>query len=100
MTSPCRTLTQTGVRDGHAAQQDMPTTLVGSVSVDALHCERGLHCELVVGSVAREYRHGFDILDAAGLPSGTVYPILPHSRPRGSAASRWENAATQREKPR
>ena len=72
----------------------MPTTLVGSVSVEALHCE------LVVGSVARGYRDGFDILDAAGLPSGTVYPILPHSRPRGSAASRWENAATQREKPR
>jgi hypothetical protein len=27
MTSPCRTLTQTEVRDGHAAQQDMATTL-------------------------------------------------------------------------
>ncbi len=39
MTSPCRTLTQTGVRDGDAAQQDMATTLVGSAWT-RLHCER------------------------------------------------------------
>jgi hypothetical protein len=31
MTSPCRTLTQTGVRDGHAAQQDMTTTFCRTI---------------------------------------------------------------------
>jgi PadR family transcriptional regulator len=37
---------------------------------------------LVLESLARGYWHAFDILDATGLPSGTVYPIL---RPLASA---------------
>ena len=31
---------------------------------------------LVLHALANGIRHGFDIIDATGLPSGTVYPIL------------------------
>ncbi len=30
----------------------------------------------VLQAVSRECRYGFDVMDFAGLPSGTVYPIL------------------------
>jgi len=53
---------------------------------------------LVVDALDRGFRHGFDILDATGLPSGTVYPILRRLEQDGLAASRWENPKTaQRE---
>lgn len=53
---------------------------------------------LVLDALARGYRHGFDILDATGLPSGTVYPILRRLEDEALAASRWEDAAkAQRE---
>jgi DNA-binding PadR family transcriptional regulator len=53
---------------------------------------------LVLDALARGYRHGFDILDATGLPSGTVYPILRRLEEDALAASRWEDAAkAQRE---
>jgi DNA-binding PadR family transcriptional regulator len=53
---------------------------------------------LVLDALARGCRHGFDILDATGLPSGTVYPILRRLEEEGLAASRWEDAAkAQRE---
>lgn len=47
---------------------------------------------LVVDALARGFRHGFDILDATGLPSGTVYPILRRLEQDGLARSRWEAA--------
>ena len=50
---------------------------------------------------ARGYRHGFDILDATGLPSGTVYPILRRLEQDRLATSRWEPAriAQQEQRP-
>ena len=47
---------------------------------------------LVLDALARGVRHGFDILDATGLPSGTVYPILRRLEEDGFAVSRWESA--------
>ena len=47
---------------------------------------------LVLDALARGVRHGFDILDATGLPSGTVYPILRRLEQDGFALSRWESA--------
>jgi len=47
---------------------------------------------LVLDALARGNRHGFDILDATGLPSGTVYPILRRLEQDGVATSRWESA--------
>lgn len=47
---------------------------------------------LVLDALSRGNRHGFDILDATGLPSGTVYPILRRLEQDGMATSRWEAA--------
>jgi len=47
---------------------------------------------LVLDALARGNRHGFDILDATGLPSGSVYPILRRLEHDGLATSRWEPA--------
>jgi DNA-binding PadR family transcriptional regulator len=47
---------------------------------------------LVLDALARGNRHGFDILDATGLASGTVYPILRRLEQDGLATSRWESA--------
>jgi DNA-binding PadR family transcriptional regulator len=56
---------------------------------------------LVLDALGRGFRHGFDILDATGLPSGTVYPILRRLEQDGLAASRWESArlAQQEQRP-
>ena len=53
---------------------------------------------LVLQALARGFHHGFDIMDATGLPSGTVYPILRRLDREGYLKSAWESqAAAQRE---
>lgn len=53
---------------------------------------------LVLQALANGFHHGFDIMDATGLPSGTVYPILRRLDREGLLISAWEKAATaQRE---
>jgi len=48
---------------------------------------------LVLRAVAAGHRHGFDVMDACGLPSGTAYPALRRLERAGLLRSRWENAA-------
>ena len=48
---------------------------------------------LVLQALARGYHYGFDIMDATGLPSGTVYPILRRLDREGLIKSKWEAAA-------
>lgn len=55
---------------------------------------------LVLDALDRGSRHGFDILDATGLPSGTVYPILRRLEQDGLATSRWEAARTAQQEQR
>jgi PadR family transcriptional regulator PadR len=45
----------------------------------------------VLFALSRGVRHGFDILDATGLESGTVYPILRRLEEAGCVRSRWED---------
>lgn len=53
---------------------------------------------LVLRALARGFHHGFDIMDATGLPSGTVYPILRRLDREGLLESAWEKQAdAQRE---
>jgi len=53
---------------------------------------------LVLQALARGFHHGFDIMDATGLPSGTVYPILRRLDREGLLRSNWEKPSTaQRE---
>lgn len=37
------------------------------------------------------HRYGFDVMDATGLPDGTVYPILRRLERRGVLEGAWEN---------
>ena len=44
-------------------------------------------------------RHGFDVISATGLPSGTVYPALARLEHDGLVESRWEDhKVAQKEK--
>jgi len=57
-----------------------------------------LSATFVLQAVANGYGYGFDIMDATGLPSGTVYPALRRMEASSLVTSKWENAATaQRE---
>src|SRR6478735_9003839 len=53
-----------------------------------------LSATVVLQAVAGGYGYGFDIMDATGLPSGTVYPALRRMEAAGLVTSKWENAAT------
>jgi DNA-binding PadR family transcriptional regulator len=53
---------------------------------------------VVLQALARGSHYGFDIMDATGLPSGTVYPILRRLDREGLLQSAWEkHADAQRE---
>ncbi|HKW00398.1 MAG TPA: PadR family transcriptional regulator [Vicinamibacterales bacterium] len=53
---------------------------------------------VILQAVGNGYGYGFDIMDATGLPSGTVYPALRRMEAAGHISSRWENPAlAQRE---
>jgi PadR family transcriptional regulator len=53
----------------------------------------------VLGAVSQGVRYGFDIMDAAELPSGTVYPVLGRLERDGYVRSKWESqTVAQREK--
>ncbi len=51
---------------------------------------------LVLRAVAAGHRHGFDIMDACRLPSGTVYPALRRLEKAGYLRSGWEDADVAR----
>lgn len=46
---------------------------------------------LVLAAISRGFRYGFDVMDATGLPDGTVYPILRRLERRGQLDGRWED---------
>jgi DNA-binding PadR family transcriptional regulator len=53
----------------------------------------------ILGAISRGIRYGFDIMDAAELPSGTVYPVLGRLERDGYVRSKWESqTVAQREK--
>ncbi|NIP80221.1 MAG: PadR family transcriptional regulator [Gemmatimonadetes bacterium] len=55
----------------------------------------------VLIAIAHGHRYGFDIMDATGLPDGTVYPILRRLERRGVLEGRWEeeDAARAQQRP-
>ena len=55
---------------------------------------------LVLLAVSRGHRHGFDIMDASGLPSGTVYPILRRLEEQGMLRAKWEAVSSARDEGR
>jgi DNA-binding PadR family transcriptional regulator len=46
---------------------------------------------IVLLAVSRGFSHGFDVMDASGLKSGTVYPILRRLEDAGMLRARWED---------
>jgi PadR family transcriptional regulator len=48
----------------------------------------------VLQAVANGFIYGFDIIDATGLPSGTVYPALSRLERDGLLKSAWEDEQT------
>lgn len=55
---------------------------------------------LVLQALLHGHHHGFDIMDATGLPSGTVYPILRRLDSEGHVRSRWEKEGLARREQR
>jgi DNA-binding PadR family transcriptional regulator len=55
---------------------------------------------MVLVALARGIRHGFDVIDATGLPSGTVYPILHRFEHAGLVRARWEAVQRARDEQR
>lgn len=55
---------------------------------------------LVLQALVHGRHHGFDIMDATGLPSGTVYPILRRLDSGGFVRSRWEREGLARREQR
>lgn len=55
---------------------------------------------LVLQALLQGHHHGFDIMDATGLPSGTVYPILRRLDSEGCVRSRWEREGIARREQR
>jgi DNA-binding PadR family transcriptional regulator len=47
---------------------------------------------LVLQAMVQGHPYGFEIMKAAHLPSGTVYPLLRRLEASGLVASRWEEA--------
>jgi PadR family transcriptional regulator, regulatory protein PadR len=55
---------------------------------------------LVLQALLQGHHHGFDIMDATALPSGTVYPILRRLEAEGCVRSRWEREGEARKEQR
>jgi PadR family transcriptional regulator PadR len=55
---------------------------------------------LVLQALLQGHHHGFDIMDATGLPSGTVYPILRRLDAEGYVRSKWEKEGVARREQR
>lgn len=50
----------------------------------------------VLQALSQGHRFGFDIMDATGLPSGTVYPALRRLETSGLVQSSWEDDGNAR----
>jgi PadR family transcriptional regulator PadR len=49
---------------------------------------------LVMQAIGAGHRHGFDIVDVTGFPTGTVYPALRRLERDGYVRSQWEAERT------
>lgn len=47
---------------------------------------------MVLHAVGTGHRYGFDVMDATGLASGTVYPVLRRLERAKLMRGRWEDA--------
>ena len=52
---------------------------------------------VVMQAIDAGHRYGFDIMDATGVPDGTVYPALRRLERAGLLAAHWEDGKEARE---
>lgn len=52
---------------------------------------------LILRAIAAGHGYGFDIMDATGLPSGTVYPALRRLTRLGQLKAVWEEKESARD---
>lgn len=50
----------------------------------------------VLLAIRAGHGYGFDVMDATGLPNGTVYPLLRRLERRGVLSGSWEDEAVAR----
>jgi DNA-binding PadR family transcriptional regulator len=50
----------------------------------------------VLLAIQAGHRYGFDLMDATGLPNGTVYPLLRRLERRGVLTGAWEDEEVAR----
>jgi PadR family transcriptional regulator len=50
----------------------------------------------VLLAIRAGHRYGFDLMDATGLPNGTVYPLLRRLERRGVLVGVWEEESRAR----
>lgn len=55
---------------------------------------------LVLEALSAGRHHGWDVMDATDLPSGTVYPILRGLEEDGLVRSKWERESEARREQR
>ena len=55
---------------------------------------------LVLQAIVQGHRYGFEIMRAAHLPSGTVYPLLRRMEAAAMVQSEWEEPLTARDEGR
>lgn len=53
----------------------------------------GYNAALVLQALTQGFAYGFEIMRAAHLPSGTVYPLLRRLDAQGLLESSWEDAS-------
>jgi PadR family transcriptional regulator PadR len=54
---------------------------------------------LILKTISAGYRYGFDIMEATGLPSGTVYPALRRLEQSALIQSKWEKEREAKQRP-
>ncbi len=54
----------------------------------------------ILRALAEGHRYGFDMMEATGLPGGTVYPALSKLENDGLVSSTWEDPAVARDEKR
>jgi DNA-binding PadR family transcriptional regulator len=54
----------------------------------------------VLLAIQAGHRYGFDLMDATGLPNGTVYPLLRRLERRGVLVGAWEQSESAKSEQR
>lgn len=54
----------------------------------------------ILRALAEGHRYGFDMMEATGLPGGTVYPALAKLEDDKLVSSRWEDPAVAHDEKR